>query len=119
MTKIVPMVHVPDVSATVAWYHAIGFSLDASFEDDGTMNWALMSLEGSEVMFNCGGQPSDAERREVDLYIHVDEVDAVYARLKGQVTIVVDLHDTFHGMREFVIRDLNRFWITFAQSTED
>src|ERR1700720_2576724 len=26
-------------------------------------------------------------------------------------------HDTFYGMREFTIRDLNRFWITFAQTS--
>ena len=25
------------------------------------------------------------------------------------------LHDTFYGMREFIIRDLNRFWVTFGQ----
>jgi len=28
---------------------------------------------------------------------------------------VEGLHDTFYGMREFIIRDLNRFWITFGQ----
>jgi hypothetical protein len=27
---------------------------------------------------------------------------------------VEGLHDTFYGMREFIIRDLNRFWITFG-----
>jgi hypothetical protein len=25
------------------------------------------------------------------------------------------VHDTFYGMREFIIRDLNGFWITFGQ----
>ena len=29
--------------------------------------------------------------------------------------MVEDLHDTFYGMREFIIRDLNGFWITFGQ----
>jgi hypothetical protein len=24
-------------------------------------------------------------------------------------------HNTFYGMREVIIRDLNRFWITFGQ----
>ncbi len=49
--NVVPMIHVPDVRATVDWYQSIGFH---------TVN-------------------------------------------------------TFYGMREVILRDLNRFWITFAQ----
>jgi hypothetical protein len=42
-------------------------------------------------------------------------VDALRARLGDRVEVVEDLHDTFYGMREFIIRDVNRFWITFGQ----
>jgi hypothetical protein len=28
---------------------------------------------------------------------------------------VEDPHDTFYGMREFIVRDNNGFWITFGQ----
>lgn len=56
-------------------------------------------------------------RREVDLYLDVDNVDELYERLKDGVEVVKGLHDTFYGMREFIIRDLNRFWITFGQHT--
>jgi hypothetical protein len=42
-------------------------------------------------------------------------VDQLYQRLKGQVEVVEAPHDTFYGMREFIIRDINRFWITFGQ----
>ena len=24
-------------------------------------------------------------------------------------------HDTFYGMREFIIRDCNRFWLSFGE----
>lgn len=54
-------------------------------------------------------------RREVDLYIYVNDVDDLYRSLKERVEIVEGLHDTFYGMREFIIRDVNRFWLTFAQ----
>ena len=66
-------------------------------------------------MFNSGGQPSAQRRREVDLYLYVDNVDDLYNRLKDGVEVVEGPHDTFYGMREFIIRDLNRFWITFGQ----
>jgi uncharacterized glyoxalase superfamily protein PhnB len=114
--KVVPMIHVPDVRATVDWYEAIGFSVIRTNEEDGEMNWALLSFGSSEVMFQAGGRPSAQHRREVDLYVHVDDVDGLYGRLKDRVEVVEDLHDTFYGMREFIIRDLNRFWMTFGQA---
>lgn len=117
--SIVPMIHVPDVRATAEWYRSIGFTLAGANEDCGEMNWAQLTLGNGHVMFSAAGRPSDAPRREVDLYIQTDDVQAVHARLKGSVEIVEDLHDTFYGMREFIVRDCNRFWITFGQCLPD
>ena len=112
------MIHVPDVRGTADWYVSIGFRLVRWNEEDGELNWALLRLGESDVMLNCGGKTSSAHRREFDLYIHTDEIDQVYKRLKDRVEMVEDLHDTFYGMREFIIRDLNRFWIAFGQPVQ-
>ena len=113
--KVVPMIHVPDVRATVDWYTLIGFKAVRHNEEDGEINWALLSFGNSELMLNAGGKPSADHRREVDLYITTDNVDDLYRRLKDRVQIVEDLYDAFYGMREFVIRDINGFWVTFGQ----
>jgi len=114
--KAVPMIHVPDVRATVDWYEDIGFTVIDTYGDgSGGLSFAILSFGSSEVMFNSGGQPSTLHRREVDLYVYTDDVDDLYRRLKDRVEIVEGPHDTFYGMREFVFRDINRFWITFAQ----
>ena len=112
-----PMIHVPDVRATVAWYEAIGFTLLEMYDDgaDG-LSFAILSAGMSRVMFNQGGHPSIERRREVDLYVDVVEVDQFFASLKDRVDIVKAPHDTHYGMRELIIRDLNRFWITFGQN---
>jgi uncharacterized glyoxalase superfamily protein PhnB len=111
-----PMIHVPDVRAAAEWYARIGFTVIATYDDDGgDPSFAVLSFGGSQVMFDCGGQGSTQSRREVDLYLDVDNVDELYERLKGGVEEVEGLHDTFYGMREFIIRDLNGFWITFGQ----
>ena len=112
---VVPMIHVPNVSATVDWYTSIGFKLIRQNEEDGEVNWAKLSFGNSELMLDIGGKASNEHRREVDLYITTDNVDDLYRRLKDQVHIVEDLHDTFYDMREFIIRDCNGFWITFGQ----
>ncbi len=44
-----------------------------------------------------------------------DSVDDLYRRLKDRVQVVVDVYDALYGMREFIIRDFNGFWITFGQ----
>jgi uncharacterized glyoxalase superfamily protein PhnB len=114
--KVVPMIHVPDVRATVDWYQGIGFMVTDTYDDGGAgLSFAILSFGRSEVMFNQGGQPSTLDRREVDLYVYADNVDELYERLKDRVQVVEGLHDTFYGAREFIIRDLNRFWMTFAQ----
>jgi uncharacterized glyoxalase superfamily protein PhnB len=118
--RVVPMIHVPDVRATVGWYTAIGFTVTDTYDDGGEgLSFAILSFGRSEVMLNSGGQPSTQHRREVDLYVYTDDVDGLYQRLKDRVEVVKGLHDTFYGAREFIIRDLNRFWMTFAQFASD
>jgi uncharacterized glyoxalase superfamily protein PhnB len=114
--KVVPMIHVPDVRATADWYESIGFTVINTYGNDGEgLSFAILSFGSSEVMFNQGGRPSTRDRREVDLYIYSDNVDDLYQRIKDRVEVVEGPHDTFYGMREFIFRDLNRFWITFGQ----
>jgi uncharacterized glyoxalase superfamily protein PhnB len=114
--KVVPMIHVPNVRATAAWYESIGFTVLAAYGDEGEgLSFAMLSFGSGEVMFSSGGKPSRQRRREVDLYVYSDNVDELYHRLKDRVEVVEGLHDAFYGMREFIIRDLNRFWITFGQ----
>ena len=111
-----PMIRVPDVRSTIDWYRSIGFELIRTNEDDGQIDWALLSFGDGQVMFNAGGERSSAARREVDLYVNTDDVEGAYRKLKAQIDIQTELHDTFYGTREFIVRDVNGFWVTFGQS---
>lgn len=117
--RVVPMIHVPDVAATVDWYRDIaGFTVVETYGHEGPgFSFAVMAFGETRVMFNQGGHASTQRRREVDLYVYVEEVDQIYERLKGRVDVVEGPHDKFYGMRELIIRDPNRFWITFGQPT--
>jgi hypothetical protein len=110
------MLHVPDVKATALWYQSLGFTLRATHEEPGCpMDWASLTFGASEVMFTAGGQPASAPRREVDLYIRTDDLGACFQSLASQAELVEGLHETEYGMREFIIKDLNGFWLTFGQ----
>ena len=116
MTQTVtPMIHVPDIRKTVRWYESIGFQVIDIGEDAGEAVWAMVSFGSGRVMFNIGGEPGAKPRREVDLYVETAGVDEMLERLRDRVEIVEDVHDTFYGMREFIIRDINGFWITFGE----
>src|SRR5215204_7325040 len=116
--NVVPMIHVPDVRATVEWYESIGFHVVATYgnEEEG-LSFAIVSFGKGEVMFNAEGETSSKRRREVDLYVYTDDVDDFYERLKDRVDVVAGPHNTFYGAREVIIRDINRFWITFGQDS--
>ena len=114
--KVVPMIHVPNVRATVDWYVNLGFTIKSTYDDGGDgLSFAILSFGVSEVMFNTDGSTSAARRREVDLYIYTDNVDTLYERFNAQVEVIEGPHNTFYGMREFILRDLNGFWITFGE----
>ena len=111
-----PMIHVPDVRASAAWYAAIGFTVRETHGDGGDgLSFAILEAADTRVMLNAGGRASAAERREVDLYVDVDDVDRLFASVRDRVEVVEGLHDTEYGMREFIVRDPNGFWITFGQ----
>ena len=117
--RVVPMIHVPDVRATVNWYESIGFNVVATYGNETAdgLSFAIVSFGDREVMFNQDGETSEKWRREVDLYVYTEDVDEIYSRLKDRVDVVEGPHNTFYGMREVIIRDLNRFWITFGQES--
>lgn len=116
LQHVTPMIHVPDVSAAVDWYRLIGFSVLDTFVDqqDGT-TFALLAFGNSQIMLNAGGRVSGDDRREVDLYVRTDDVDTLYQKLSSRVEIRQGVENTFYGTREFVVRDLNGFWLTFGQ----
>ena len=115
LRDFVPMLHVADVQATLDWYRSIGFEPIDSNEEDGQVNWALMSLGNSQLMLNSGGKMSSETRRDVDLYVRTDDLVAIRRQIDDQAQLVEDIHDTFYGMREFTVRDINGFWITFGE----
>jgi len=114
-SRVVPMLHVPDVQATAGWYERLGFTIVRTASDGDEVNWALLRFGDSDVMLNAGGKPSEAFRREVDLYIHVENLRAMADRIRELAEVVEDLHETFYGQRELIVRDCNRFWITFGE----
>lgn len=128
--KGVPMISVPDIARTLDWYASIGFQEIARYEEDGIVNFGMVSFGRAELMLRIGGKPG---LDTLSLWLYVDEIEGLYRLLKSRqmeaaqralaesagddrgIEFVEDLYEPFYGGRQFSVRDLNGYTLVFLQ----
>ena len=131
--KGVPMISVPDIAATLDWYTSIGFNEIGRNEDDGTVNWGMVSFGGADLMLVMHGKPGD---HDVSLWFYTNQIDSLYQLFRSKqlqaaqawldgapgnhegIEFVENLYEPFYGGRQFGIRDLNGYTLYFRQPPE-
>jgi len=136
LTKITPNIMVADVNATANYYKnnldfqiVMGVSEQkevkmGDFATETILTWAMIKKDDVEIML----QRKDSLIEELPefkglkvggtftLYVSMQDVKSFHDKVKGKVEIVKDIHKTFYGMDEFVIKDLNGYIIYFAEA---
>jgi uncharacterized glyoxalase superfamily protein PhnB len=112
MAKLYPTLRYRDARAAIDFLErAFGFERHAVHEnDDGTIAHAELKLGDGMIML---GTARDDDYGQIappagsgSAYIGTDDTDALYARAKAAgAEIVMDLHDTDYGSRDFTARD--------------
>jgi len=135
MKKLAPNLMVEDVNRTVEFYSdVLGFEfvmgvieelqeIMTSCQKDRLLDYAMMKCGDVEIMFQGKRSLTEAlpvlKDKEIGgtltLYMEIEGVHALYARIKDKVTVVKDLHTTFYGMQEFYVLDCNGYVLTFAE----
>ncbi len=124
LKTLTPNLMVADVNRTVDFYReTLGFELVLSVPESGQLNWAMMRRDEAELMFQSRESLTDdvSAMRDVPiggslvLFIRMADLDALYDLIKDRVDIVVDVHTTFYGMKEFAIRDIDGYILIFAE----
>jgi ankyrin repeat protein/catechol 2,3-dioxygenase-like lactoylglutathione lyase family enzyme len=128
--KIVPMISVADVEASLAWYTSIGFAERDRYADGGPANWGMAAFGAAEIMLRLGKR---GEPRTTSLWLYTDRVDELYDALKARqlgavqsaiesgaggapIPFEEDLYEPFYGGRQFSIRDPDGNVIVFLSS---
>jgi len=125
LKKLTPNIIVEDVSKTVDFYKdtLVCFEL-ADYESiKGKLNWALLRCGDVQIMFESRESMADSIPMlrnkntfgAITIYIELERIKELYKMVKDKVNVVVGLHDTTYGMREFLIQDCNGLVITFAE----
>jgi len=103
----------------------LGFELLMALpSNDNPVDFAIMQRDNVEIMFQSRASLSENVPAlngaligaSQTLYIEVTGIDQLYSQVHGKADIVVDIHTTFYGTREFYFRDLNGYILSFSEA---
>jgi len=130
VSKVLPMIKVPDVARALDWYVSLGFEELARYDDTGIVNFGIVAFGGARVMLTMHGTTG---RHDATLWFYTSAVDRLYQILRarqleaakaaldggtadaGAFIFEQDIEDMFYGARQFCIRDPFGYEIYFIQ----
>ncbi len=110
MTRIVPMLPVASMPASVAFYEKLGFSVERRQDE---WRWAMLAYGECRLMVDESINVHPPLPRMSVLYLYPDDIIAYHAMVRGNGVNVPELETSFYGMTEFRMEDPdgNRLWI--------
>lgn len=123
-----PNLMVRDVKKTIDFYTTVlGFTLVNSVPlDKNNFVFALVRCDHISFMFQ-EEHSLKVEYQQLSnfvqgggltFYISVSDVYALFDKLRGKVSIIKEMHNTFYGSTDFAIEDCNGYILVFSQQNE-
>jgi len=114
MTRLIPMLPVRSMPASVEFYQKLGFSIEQRNDD---WQWAMLCFGECRLMVDQSINVHPGIPHCSVLYLYPDDVAGYHEQVRRNGLAVPELETTFYGMTEFRIDDPdgNRLWI--GQST--
>lgn len=110
MTRLIPMLPVRSMPASIEFYQKLGFTVERRQDDWG---WAMLRFDDCRLMLDQSiNRPPDAPRQSV-IYLFPDNITDYHRQVRANGLDIPDLSTTFYGLTEFRIDDLDRnhLWI--------
>ena len=116
MTRLIPMLPVRSMPASVAFYQKLGFSIET--RNDG-WRWAMLCFGECRLMVDESINVDPGVPRTSVLYLYPDDISEYHQQVRKDGLAVPDLEVSFYGMTEFRMDDPdgNRLWI--GQNTSE
>jgi len=116
MSRLIPMLPVASIAASVEFYQKLGFSAERRNNDWG---WAMLCFDECRLMIDQSiNRDRDAPRQSV-IYLYPENIVEYHQQVRRNGLAIPDLDTTFYGMTEFRLEDPdgNRLWIGQNTST--
>jgi catechol 2,3-dioxygenase-like lactoylglutathione lyase family enzyme len=118
MAKVVPEIAVSDIERSLEFYSSLGFVKDnEGIVDDKGSQWYSLALGDAALWLIREDivedlDPDEERGNGITIYVSVDDVDAVYDKLKPEAMIVKDIETMWYGLRQFSVSDPDGYLLT-------
>jgi catechol 2,3-dioxygenase-like lactoylglutathione lyase family enzyme len=115
MTRLIPMLPVKSMPASVEFYQKLGFSVERRNDD---WRWAMLCFGECRLMVDESINVHPQVPRTSVLYLYPDDIRQYHQQLRSSGLDVPELDESFYGMTEFRFDDPdgNRLWIGQAET---
>ncbi|HEX9745894.1 MAG TPA: VOC family protein [bacterium] len=117
MKKLAVELKPRNLEETIEWYTSVlGFKLKDKFEEDGKYTFARFASGDITIEFYGGPDYFGDTQPALTgvLYFTPDDVDAMWEKVKGKAEVVKELETSKYGLREFRIKDVNGYELSFG-----
>jgi catechol 2,3-dioxygenase-like lactoylglutathione lyase family enzyme len=110
MTRLIPMLPVRSMPASVEFYRKLGFRIEHRNDD---WRWAMLRFDECRLMLDQSINVHPGAPRDAVLYLYPDDIVAYHQQARAKGLDIPDLETSFYGMTEFRMHDPdgNRVWI--------
>lgn len=126
-TKFIASLGVSDIGRSLGFYRGfLGFEVVDSYDADGRMAWCWLRAQGAELMLQ---QLSADQQIRLNpaigqswvVYVRVDDLDALHAKLARGGFPVSEIARTSYGTREFFVPDPDGYelWISVPEKQDE
>ena len=117
MNRLIPMLPVANMSASVEFYQKLGFSVE---QRNDHWRWAMLCFGECRLMLDESINADPGSPRSSVLYLYPGDIFEFHKQVRANGLVIPDLEVTFYGMTEFRFDDPdgNRLWIGQNTSTK-
>ncbi len=121
---LAPLLEVFDMPTSIAFYRdVLGFEVVSTSEPGDRFDWALLELNGVELMLNTAYEDHErppapdpariAAHADTGLFFGCPDVDAVYRHLRAQGVALEEPTIRHYGMKQLHVTDPDGFNLCF------
>ena len=116
MNRLVPMLPVASMPASVEFYQKLGFSVEQRNDDWG---WAMLRLDECQLMVDQSINTHPRAPRQSVVYLYPENIVEYHREARANGLFIPDLDVTFYGLTEFRLNDPdgNRLWVGQKMAT--
>lgn len=100
VAHLVPVVHVRDVAASIAFYRLLGFAVTDEYRPHDRLVWAALRSGKAELMLAESAEPVDAAQQGVLFYLYSDDLAGLREHLRANGAEPSEIADGSPGPSE-------------------